>query len=556
MWRGPRSGDHLTDPDESAGEDAMTIAKRALLLAAALSAAVLPVVGCGPAGGSPSGAVVRTDTGAIRGTVAPDHRVFLGIPYAAAPVGKLRWAAPAPVQPWKNVRDATEPGSACPQAGGFPGDPPSFDEDCLYLNVTTPRDSRDHRLPVMVWIHGGGFFSGSGAEYGAARMAVEGGVVVVTLNYRLGALGFIDDPALGGASAGNFGLADQEAALRWVRRNAAAFGGDPGNVTLFGESAGGVSTCSLLSAPGAAGLFQRAIVQSGPCGLNWPYTPTWGPIDDASARAYARTVERQLGCGDRNTVVACMTSKPAKVFADLFNADDVFSPVYGTATLPQKPSTAVATGSFSRVPVMTGVTRDEFRTFEEQFEELAGHPTPAQYSASLSQTFGSGAAAVLARYPLKNYVNAGEAFSAVVTDWGLACPTLTMESALSRHVPTYAYEFADEAAPWFRGQNKPDFPTGAYHAGELQYLFDGAYDAGTLTAEQRGLAHQMIRYWTDFARTGNPNGTGLPAWRPTGSAATSVEALAPDSQGGIHPVDFSRQHQCGFWRGMPGAGGS
>ena len=178
----------------------------------------------------PDPAVVRTDSGPVRGTVSAGARSFEGIPYAAPPVGDLRWAPPRTPAPWTATRDATRPGADCPQTAGFLGDEPSADENCLFLNVTTPRDATGRRLPVMVWIHGGGFYSGSGRLYDAQRMADQGDVVVVTPNYRLGVFGFLDHPALdgGGHQSGDFGLEDQQAALRWVRRNAAAFGGDPG----------------------------------------------------------------------------------------------------------------------------------------------------------------------------------------------------------------------------------------------------------------------------------------------------------------------------------------
>jgi para-nitrobenzyl esterase len=214
--------------------------------------------------------VVRTDDGPVRGLLAGDHRTFEGTPYAAPPVGPLRWASPRRPTPWTAPLPATRPGSPCAQTGGFPGDPPSDTEDCLYLNVTTPARTDGRKLPVMVWIHGDGFYQSFGGIYGAELLATKGDVVVVTFNYRLGAFGFLAHPAL---DSGNFGLEDQQAALRWVRRNAAAFGGDPGNVTIFGESAGGASACTHLAAPASAGLFHRTIAWSGPCTLTtrWPY---------------------------------------------------------------------------------------------------------------------------------------------------------------------------------------------------------------------------------------------------------------------------------------------
>jgi para-nitrobenzyl esterase len=239
-----------------------TRTSRRIIIATGITTGIAAVLAAGmaaPATASrlhgQSDAVVKTSDGAVRGTVTADYRGFDGIPYAEPPVGRRRWAPPQPKQAWAGTRDATEPAGSCPQTAGFLGDPASDNEDCLYLNVTTPRNAGAKKLPVMFWIHGGGFYSGSGSLYGAQRLATKGNVIVVTLNYRLGVLGFLAHPALdgdgngggGAGKSGDYGLQDQQAALRWVHDNAAAFGGDAGNVTLFGESAGGVSTCSHLA---------------------------------------------------------------------------------------------------------------------------------------------------------------------------------------------------------------------------------------------------------------------------------------------------------------------
>ncbi|HEV2783772.1 MAG TPA: carboxylesterase family protein, partial [Actinophytocola sp.] len=233
-----------------------------------------------------------TDRGPVRGVVAGDYRLFQGIPFAAPPVGELRWRPPQPPAPWRDPLDATAPRGACAQPGSF-GRPETFNEDCLYLNVTTPRRA-GHRLPVMVWIHGGSYTTGSGAIYDARKLAVEGGVVVVTINYRLGPLGFLALPALTGEQpgiqSGNYGIEDQQAALRWVRRNAAAFGGDPGNVTIFGESAGSGSVCAHLVSPTAAGLFHRAIGQS--------YSCAWPVATGAAAESAGTAFAGRVGCAD------------------------------------------------------------------------------------------------------------------------------------------------------------------------------------------------------------------------------------------------------------------
>jgi len=492
------------------------------------------------------GAVVTTDKGPVRGTVTADSRAFDGIPYAAPPVGRLRWVAPQPAKAWTTVRDATRLRDRCAQGAGFPAEEASYAEDCLYLNVTTPRRAGNGRLPVMVWIHGGGFFSGSGGEYDPRKLAVAGNVIVVTLNYRLGALGFLAHPALDNGAAqpsGDYGLQDQQAALRWVNRNAGAFGGDPHRVTIFGESAGGISVCSHLAAPGSAGLFQRAIIQSGPCTVNWPYAPSWAPVARKTAQAYGQTIAKQLGCGDPSHAAACLRHLPVRDLAGLAPDPAEFSPVYGNSVLPAAPSQAVATGQFARVPVMVGTTRDEFRTFQAGVEEQTGELTPAAYPDQIAATFGKAQAArVLAHYPLSRYSSPSVAWSSVVTDWGLSCPALNVDESASRRVPTYAFEFSDTQAPWFKATAAPRWPTGAYHASELQYLFDWTQATGTLTAGQRRLSDTMIGDWTRFAATGTPG------WQPFNTTG-HAQSLAP-GRGGIHPIDLGREHQCGFWRSI------
>ncbi|WP_345439049.1 carboxylesterase/lipase family protein [Actinoallomurus vinaceus] len=508
------------------------------------------------AAGNGDAAVVRTAAGPVRGVVAADHRSFEGIPYAAPPVGPLRWTSPRPVTPWTRTRDATRPGSACAQTAGFLGDAPSEAEDCLYLNVTTPRRTTGRRLPVMVWIHGGGFYSGSGDLYGAERLATKGDVVVVTLNYRLGVFGFLAHPSLdrGGRSSGDFGLEDQQAALRWVRRNAAAFGGDPGKVTLFGESAGGMSVCSHLAAPASAGLFQRAIAQSGPCSLTtqWPYKDgNWVVRPRADAERQGASVAAKLGCAGAADVATCLRGKPVSALLDASDGGQGFGPVSGGGVLPTDPATALATGRFAKVPVIHGTTRDEHRTFVAALEYFTGHATTeADYRSEIEGFFGKEKTAkVLAAYPVVKYGSASTTLATVWTDYSWACTARQAERALSARVPTYAFEFADENAPWATDTPAPQFATGAFHASDVQYLFDDAQFRGALTAEQRRLSDQMIGYWTRFAHTGDPNGGGAPTWARSGPGTERVLSLAPGS-GGIRPVDLGREHRCGFWASL------
>jgi para-nitrobenzyl esterase len=307
---------------------------------------------------------VRVDTGLLHGSTTPTARHFLGVPYAKPPVGELRWAPPQPATPWPGLREATQPGSRCPQTAAGPGQPGSTDEDCLYVNVTTPRrQAPGARLPVMVWWHGGGYDSGAGSDYDADRLAAQGNVIVVTLNYRLGVFGYFGLPGLPGS--GDFGLEDQIAGARWAKRNAVAFGGDPDNITVFGQSAGGMSTCALLTSPQAQGLIDKAIISSGSCLLDWPAgglspgTPGATPYtslqqDQADGLAAAH------GNGCPTGELSCMRAKPA---ADLVPLDESFSNhlAYGTPLLPLDPATALREGRFLHVPVISGGNRDEAR---------------------------------------------------------------------------------------------------------------------------------------------------------------------------------------------------
>ncbi|MCP2342249.1 carboxylesterase/lipase family protein [Actinomadura rupiterrae] len=494
--------------------------------------------------------MISTDAGAVRGRLTASARLFQGIPYAAPPTGPLRWASPQRAASWSGVRDATKPGNRCAQAGGLIDDA-SVTEDCLYLNVTTPRQSSARKLPVMVWFHGNGFINGAGSLYDAQRLANTGNVIVVSPNYRLGIFGFLAHPALdhGGARhlSGNFGLEDQQAALQWVQRNASAFGGDRANVTIFGESAGGTSVCSHLAAPGSANLFQKAIVQSAECtGEKWsPGPPTWFPLPRAERERHGLEVASKLHCPDVRKAASCLRGLPTEVLAEWSDKGIGSGPTTGGGVLPLSPQKAFATGRFNRVPIIQGITRDEHRLFTAAIEAATHQQTTeASYKKEMHTLFNAAdAARVLARYPSNHFHSPGEALSTVVTDWAWGCPVLDRNRALSAHAPVYAYEFSDANAPWFTTLAKPNFPTGAFHGGELQYIFDDEQLPGPATTAQRKLSDQMMRYWGQFAHTGNPNGRNLPKWSPF-RGSDHVQSLAPNA---IGSADLAKEHQCAFW---------
>ncbi|AXX31986.1 carboxylesterase family protein [Actinosynnema pretiosum subsp. pretiosum] len=489
---------------------------------------------------------VRTAEGPVRGVVERDARVFRGIPFAAPPVGELRWRPPQPVRPWREPLDATEPGAACAQPSDF-GLPESFVEDCLYLNVTTPRRG-GRNLPVMVWLHGGSFTTGEGAIYDARALAARGDVVVVTPNYRLGPFGFLAMPSLTaespGSQSGNYGIQDQQAALRWVQRNAAAFGGDPRNVTIFGGSAGGASVCVNLTSPTAAGLFHRAIAQSFSCASEL--------ASKQQAEAAGVRLATGFGCPDPATAAACMRTKPVR---ELTLSWPGGFPVVGGPELPLHPPEALRRDRFSHVPLIMGNTRDEMRLYVGLEFEARGNPvTPQLFEQRVRETFGGAADRVLARYPLSAYPTPAIALSTVVTDAGntlATCDHLAgyrLASARPRPVPVYAYQFADRTAPV--PVEIPGLDEGAMHATELPYLFTGVFGE-PLTGPQRDLSNRMIDYWTAFARTGDPNRAGLPAWpehRP--GAGANVLTLDLATSGGTRLTDVARASNCAFWNSI------
>ncbi|WP_405976320.1 carboxylesterase family protein [Streptomyces sp. NBC_00988] len=484
----------------------------------------------------PAVTTVRIHDGLVRGTAHNGYRTFEGIPYAAPPVGSLRWAPPHPAAPWPGVRDATRPASACPQpAGEVPGG--STDEDCLHLNITTPDDAGPaHPRPVIVWLHGGGFTTGAGSSYDAHRMATRGDVVVVTVDYRLGALGFLAHSGLPGS--GTFGLADQQAALRWVRAEIGAFGGDAHNVTLAGESAGGYSVCAQLAAPAAAGLFDRAIIESGPCTgrPDRPFAPSSVPL--STARATGTAFAAKVGCGSTHDVLSCLRRASAPRLLAAQATDQ--QPAYATPLLPTDPAAAITAGHFHHVPVLIGNNHDEGNGWAAGIIQ-AGNPVTADTWPDVVSAFfpsAGQARAIVREYPVHR-TDGGPVFGAVIGDANFACPTARTDALLAAQVPTWRYEFADEHAPPLTS-GTPPFPLGAPHASELPYLFDLGGRPRDLTAAQHRLADTMIDYWTRFARTTDPNGPSSPHW-----PRRTVLSLAPDHIAPTHTAES--RHHCAFW---------
>lgn len=499
----------------------------------------LPAAEAGESSTAHGGPVVHTDSGAVRGQITAEGRQFLGIPYAEPPVGKLRWRDPQPVRPWQGVRSALDFGNKCVQTSSWdPGyEQPSYTEDCLDLNVYVPKGSG--RRAVMVWFHGGGLTAGAGQDVVPDAFARQTGTVVVTVNYRLGAMGFLAAAGLDGEArdgvSGNFGMLDQQAALRWVRANIGRFGGDSSRVTIAGESAGGRSVCTQLASPSAKGLFRAGIIES-------------GAYDDCSARTHRTAVSegaafaQKLGC----TTVACLRGKSA---AEILAAQGDFdwAPVVGGTFLPRQPGEALAKGAAAGVPVLNGANHDEGRLFAFSRFDLNGTPlTAEQYPDAVRADFGEEA---LARYPVSAYPSPTIAYATAQGDTLFACPALRLDGLLAKRGPVYSYEFADLTSPPFASLRNlhTDFDFGATHVNEVQYLFRHFGLESPLNAEQRALARQMVAYWGSFVRDGVPRAAGQP---PMPAGPGVVLSLRTASKGGnVLSTSVHRDHRCDLWDG-------
>jgi para-nitrobenzyl esterase len=500
--------------------------------------------------------VVRTSMGLMRGMAAADYRLFQGIPYAAPPVGPMRWQPPRPAPKWSGTLDATKPGPQCMQeTGSNPHGGKPTSENCLTLNVWTPPPGRGSgKRPVMVWIHGGGFVNGSGDIYHSRSLAAKGHMVVVTINYRLGALGFLAHPSLGAAgTVGNYGLADQQAALRWVRDHIADFGGDPRKVTIAGESAGGMSVCDHLVAPGSAGLFRAAIIQSAPCQAQ---------ADLATGQHQSLEYAASTGCHNSASAAECLRALPATSlerppwYVFLGDSDALSGPVTGTALLPDGPVTAITDGRAARVPVLIGVNHDEFTMFAAlRYLKLGRGIKASEYPHLLGEIFGTDGPAVAAHYPPDHYGgDASLAYSAALTDGVFSCVADRLGDSLSQRgpsAPVYTYEFDDPHAPAPKPLQRAPFPVGASHSLELRYLFNVG-GAPPLDPAQRTLSDQMINYWSHFVADGAPKAAGQPRWpAKSGDPSHNVwMSLRPGGSGVV--TNFEEAHQCQFWASLKG----
>lgn len=474
---------------------------------------------------------VRIDAGALEGTVdSTGVLVFRGIPYAAAPVGALRWRAPHPVSPWHGVRPASTYGASCPQPGDSTEWGPTS-EDCLTLNVYTAtlpvrNGRRSHARPVMVWIHGGGYFTGSARGYDGQVLARKG-AVVVTLNYRLGALGYLAHPALIAESpstrAGNYGLLDQIAALQWVKRNISRFGGDPARVTIFGESAGAFSVGALLASPNATGYFHRAILQSG-TGLGF------GILTPAAARDYAQAGAKALGIlGEDAAAARALRSVATERLMEIYSPAPSVTlpyatwsgPVAGGEGLPLTLDGAITTGRWNRVPIIVGSNAGEGVIFQP----IDAARTPEAFRALLNGAeYGDPTGSLARAYPMTTHPDSAELAhlaQRVTGDRAFGAPARALARlAARRGAPAYLYYFARVTHDSAGRQED------ALHTAEIPFSFGMLSEVWSPFAGLRQgpapndgtLADAMSDYWVAFAASGDPNGAPArgkwPRWPP------------------------------------------
>ncbi|MEV8637615.1 carboxylesterase family protein [Streptosporangium sp. NPDC051023] len=487
---------------------------------------------------------VQTDQGPVCGLVTNGVKSWLGVPYAAPPVDRLRWAPPEQHAPWTSTVEATERGAPCPQPAFLGAE--STNEDCLKLNVAVPANAGTEPLAVMVEFHGGGFRLGASSD--GTYLAGAGHVVHVSVDYRLGILGFMVNKSLS-ARSGNYALRDQQEALRWVHRNIAKFGGDPNNVTIYGASAGGSSVCAHTTSPVSKGLFQKGIAQSGEYNSLLDKDTTWQKQDCKSALPTLAEAEQTgdrfaaaLGCGNATDVAACLRAVPVKTLLE--KSGDGLGPDKGTlgpivdgTILPLSPGEAFAKGRVNKVTLMHGVDRDEV--------QLLGANTPEEYEKLVKEQYGSLAPEVFKRYPINRFPAPSVfiAYRTIVADSNSVCPALLNDERLARYIPVYAFQVDNADAPpiFFLDKTKPN---GSYHINEALFL---AFPRADLSPNQQAFGTQLVTQWTGFAKTGDPTVDGAPYWSRFTRSHPSVMSLVPAGDSQL-TEEISKQHNCDFWK--------
>ena len=509
--------------------------------------------------------VVKTDKGYVRGVFRNGALEFRGIPYAEPTGGENRWSLPKPRTPWNGILDASKFGSACPQVARYNLTEASSNEDCLFVNVSVPEKAvgKEEKLPVFVWIHGGAFVGGGSNLYRLDTLARDGGLVVVSLNYRLGVFGFLAHPAFDHKV---FGLEDQRAAMRWVKQNIAAFGGDPEKITLGGESAGAGSTCAHLSSPDQVkGLFNKAIVQSAGC--TWPLRK----FEDATDTGLHIAAHPSVKCSDPKTALACLRKAPLSALLEAqteISSKELlgFAITTHNDTLPTSASEAFNSGKIVKAPIMMGGTRNELRLYVGYDVQDGKKVTPETYPLAIAKMYGQTASEqkrktvekVQKYYALKAGDVPAERLGSMMSDY---IPTPGINNCMyqrashlaSKVTSVYRFEFADEDAPvlgvGIPANPDPGFKMGSVHSSELNYLFPkldntSKINAPDLSPASQKLADQMVAYWSSFIKTGTPKAHGAPAW-PKYKNPKNTLLLVP---GKTAVYDANKAHHCDFWK--------
>lgn len=447
---------------------------------------------------------VKVEGGWIQGTVTDSMTIFKGIPFAAPPVGELRWKAPQPVQQWEGVKQTTDYAPA-PMQGGNPQSGKS--EDCLYLNVWTPAKSPKDKIPVLVWIYGGGFSFGSTCDpmYDGAKLASKG-VVLVSIAYRVGQLGFLAHPDLTAESpdhvSGNYGLLDQIAGLKWIKQNIAQFGGDPDKVTIFGESAGGISVSMLCASPLAKGLFQGAISESG--GSFGPTRPTTYPGENMKTleQAEADGIEyvKQFGASS----IAELRKMDGEKFIPAGWTMPGGWPIVDGYVIPGDQHTMYQNGNYNDIPVLIGYNSDEGASFSRE-------RTPEQYIEGVKARYGQFADALIAAYPASEN-SVPKTARDLMRDAAFGWQTWAWARLQSETGKSKVYYYYFDQHPDFP-EGSPMYGFGSPHGQEVAYVFQHLNNADPNTsASDKEISEAMGTYWTNFAKYGNPNGEGVPEW--------------------------------------------
>lgn len=493
--------------------------------------------------------VLKIDSGPIQGIDDGELLSWEGIPYAAPPVGKLRWQPPQGVAPWKETRKTIQPGSACTQnadLGAFAT--PGGSEDCLFLNVYAPRRAfqANKSLPVFIWIHGGSLWVGQGSDYNPRKLALEGNTIVVTINYRLGMFGFFAHPTLDkeGHAFANYGLMDQVFAMEWVQKNIRTFGGDPNKVTVAGESSGGNAVLDLVASPWAAGKFQAGVSMSGSAViLRHPNFGAPRPLNVAEKTG----AEFAKAAGCLNQSAQCLRQLTTGQILSIQRPYLINQVIIDGDFMPMHPGDAFKQGKINKVTLINGTTRDEGRFFVGFPENETGVVLDKTgYSSALKGFFGETVGnKVEKEYQVSQFPTASEAFAATVTDYLFACPARKVDDWASKITRVHGYEFADRTAPSYL--NPTTFPLGAAHTYEIPYIFEGFHggklgQSVKLNPIQESLSREMIGYWSNAT-----NASNWKNWPQYHEAEQRLISFKPKNTDLESAQQFRDEHHCNFW---------